>query len=114
GAGSNTSTQTNYITVNALPATPTITNSGATTFCSGGSVTLTSSAGSSYLWSNGATTQAISPTTSGTYSVQVTNAAGCQSTASASVPVIVNPLPSAPTISNTGATTFCTGGSVTL
>ena len=44
------------VTVNALPATPTITAGGPTTFCAGGSVTLTSSAGTSYLWSNGATT----------------------------------------------------------
>ena len=50
---------------------PTITASGPTTFCSGGSVTLTASAGSSYLWSNGATTQSIVANNSGSYTVTV-------------------------------------------
>ena len=102
------------VTVNALPAVPTITPSGPTTFCSGGSVTLTSSAGTSYLWSNGATTASINVTTSGSYTVQVTNASGCQSTASVPTVVTVNALPAAPTITPGGATTFCDGGSVTL
>ncbi|MGV3609873.1 MAG: PKD domain-containing protein [Fluviicola sp.] len=114
GAGSNTTTMTNYVTVNAVPATPTITAGGTTTFCSGGSVTLTSTAGNSYLWSNGATSQSITATTAGTYTVQVTNAAGCQSTASAATTVTVNPTPAAPTITAGGTTTLCTGGSVTL
>jgi len=60
------------VTVNALPAAPTITASGPTTFCIGGSVTLTSSAGTSYLWSTGATTQSINVTTSGSYTVRIT------------------------------------------
>lgn len=102
------------VTVNTLPGQPTISAGGLTTFCAGGSVTLTASAGTSYLWSTGATTAAISPTTSGTYSVQVTNAAGCQSTASAGTVVTVNALPAQPTISASGPTTFCAGGSVTL
>ena len=41
-----------------------------------GSVTLTASAGSTYLWSNGATTQAITVNASGNYSVTVTTG-GC-------------------------------------
>ncbi len=102
------------VTLNTTPAAPTVTPGGATTFCSGGSVTLTSSAGTSYLWSNGATTQAITATTAGTYTVQITNAAGCQSTASATTTVTVNPTPSAPTITAGGAIALCSGGSVTL
>lgn len=81
------------ITVNnapTLPATPTITAGGPLSFCVGGSVTLTSSAGTSYLWSNGATTQSINVSTAGNYSVQVTNAAGCQSAVSAATTVTVN------------------------
>jgi hypothetical protein len=101
-------------TINPLPATPTITASGPTTFCSGGSVTLTSSAGSSYLWSTGATTQSIIVTTSGSYTVRVTNTNGCQSAVSAATTVIVNPLPATPTITANGPTTFCSGGNVTL
>ena len=99
------------VTVNPLP-TPTITPGGPTTFCAGGSVTLTASAASSYLWSNGATTQSINVTSSGNYSVTVTNANGCSAT-SAATSVTVNPLPT-PTISAGGPTTFCAGGSVTL
>jgi hypothetical protein len=102
------------VTVNALPATPTITAGGPTTFCAGGSVTLTSSAGNTYLWSNGATTASISVTTAGSYTVQVTNPSGCQSTASAPTVITVNPAPAAPTITAGGSTTFCAGGSVTL
>ncbi|MNU92289.1 PKD domain protein [compost metagenome] len=114
GSGSNTSTMTNYVTVNAVPAAPAITTGGSVTFCAGGSVTLTSSAGTSYLWSNGATTQSITATTAGAYTVQVTNTAGCQSVASAATTVTVNPVPSAPTITAGGAITFCSGSSVTL
>ena len=99
------------INVNTLP-TPVITPSGSTTLCDGGSVTLTASTGSSYLWSNGLQTQSITVGNAGNYSVIVTNAAGC-STTSAPVAVIVNALPSA-TISANGPTTFCQGGSVTL
>jgi len=102
------------VTVNTLPAQPTITAGGSTTFCQGGSVTLSSSAGSSYLWSDGSMSPSINPSSSGTYTVQVTNAAGCQSTASTPTTVTVNSLPATPTITAGGPTTFCDGGSVTL
>ena len=102
------------VTVNALPAQPTITAGGATTFCSGGSVTLTSSTGTTYLWSTGATTPSINVTVSGSYTVRVTNAAGCQSDPSAATIVTVNALPAQPTITAGGPRTFCEGGSVTL
>jgi gliding motility-associated-like protein len=105
---------TTAVTVNALPATPAISAGGTTTFCAGGSVTLTSGAGTSYLWSNAATTQSINVTTSGSYTVQVTNASGCQSAASAATVVTVNALPVTPTISDGGPTTFCAGSNVTL
>jgi hypothetical protein len=101
------------VTVNANPSAPTITPSGATTFCDGGSVTLTSSQGSNNTWSTAATTQAINVTTTGIYTVTFTNVNGCSAT-SAPTNVTVNPLPSAPTITPSGATTFCDGGSVTL
>lgn len=86
------------VTVNPSPTTPTITAGGPLTFCAGGSVTLTSSAGITYLWSNGATTQSINVTTSGSYTVRVTNASGCQSAASAPTVVTVNPTPSTPAV----------------
>ena len=80
------------VTVNALPATPTISSGGPTTFCDGGNVTLTSSAEASYLWSNSATSPSINVTTAGSYTVQVTNASGCQSASSVATIVTVNAL----------------------
>jgi hypothetical protein len=102
------------VTVNTLPSQPTISAGGLTTFCAGGSVTLTASSGTTYLWSTGATTSSIAPTTAGIYTVQVTNAAGCLSAASLGTTVTVNALPTQPTITAGGPTTFCAGGSVTL
>ena len=111
--GSHTSTQPNYVTVNPTPATPTIAAGGATTFCQGGSVTLTSSAASGNTWSNGSTSQSITVNSSGSYTVTVASA-GCTSAPSAATAVTVNPTPSAPTISAGGPLTFCSGGSVVL
>ena len=91
---------------------PTITADGPTTFCAGDSVILTATAGASYLWSTGATTQSITVLTSGVYTVNVITADGCQG-ASAPVQVTVNPNP-IPTVNPVGPTTFCDGGSVTL
>src|SRR5207247_64985 len=99
------------VTVNPLP-TPSVTASGPTTFCAGGSVTLTASSGASYLWSTGATTQSITVVSSGSYSVTVTDANGCSAT-SDGITVSVDPLPT-PSIAASGPTAFCSGGSVTL
>jgi hypothetical protein len=78
------------VTVHPLPG-PVISSSGPTSFCIGGSVTLTSNPSSVYSWSTGATTQAILVSTSGTYTCQITDTNSCvaQSTAT----VTVNPLP---------------------
>ncbi len=97
--------------LSTVGASASITANGPTTFCAGGSVNLTASAGNSFAWSNGASTQSISVNTSGNYSVTVTNANGC--TSNASQGVTVNSLPTV-SISADGATTFCAGGSVNL
>lgn len=81
------------VTVNPKP-TASVTAGGVTVICQPNTVVLTASAGSSWLWSNGATTQAITVSTSGNYSVVVTNASGCASDASAAIPVTVSPQPS--------------------
>lgn len=99
------------LTINAAPA-PVITASGPLTFCTGGSVILTATAGNSYLWSNGLSTQSITVTSGGSYTVSVDQGSGCVGN-SASVVVTVNPLP-AISISAGGPTTFCQGNSVTL
>lgn len=95
----------------SIPST--ITPSGATTFCTGSSVTLTALPATTYLWSTGASTQAIVVSTSGTFTVTITDASGCTGVSSGTT-VTVNALPAVPTISASGPTGFCTGGSVTL
>lgn len=51
-----------------------------TTICFGQSITLNAGvAGQTYLWSTGATTQSITTSAAGTYSVTVTNTSGCES-----------------------------------
>lgn len=102
------------ITINALPAAPTITANGATTFCTGGSVDLTSSAATGNVWSSAtgfATTQTISVTTSGTYTVTVTDVNGCAAT-SAATTINVSNAP-VPTI-NATSTEACEGDVVTI
>ncbi len=96
------------------PTTPTITNTGALTFCDGGSVVLNSSyTGAGNSWTTEETTDNITVTTSQTISVTYTDGSGCSST-SAPIVVTVNPLPSTPTITPSGSTTICDGESVTL
>jgi hypothetical protein len=71
--------------------TPTavITPSGPTTFCQGGSVTLAASGGTNYQWSTGSSSSSLVASTSGMYTVTVTNSSGC--TDSESATVTVNP-----------------------
>lgn len=102
------------VTVYQQPAAPVITASGPITFCQGGSVQLSAPAASVYLWSNGATTQSITVTQSGTFTVRITDANGCTSPNSAATNVVVNVLPAVPTITASGPLTFCDGFSVNL
>ncbi|HEX7679307.1 MAG TPA: IPT/TIG domain-containing protein, partial [Thermoanaerobaculia bacterium] len=101
------------VTVNPIPATPTITPGGPTTFCAGGSVTLSSSSASGNQWFlngnpiGGATNQTYVATAAGSYTVTVT-ASGCTSASSAATVVTVNPNPNAtitaPPTANSGST----------
>ncbi|MBU3659431.1 MAG: T9SS type A sorting domain-containing protein [Flavobacteriales bacterium] len=99
------------VTINALPSIPTITASGNTSFCTGGSVVLTSSASAGNVWSTSATTTSITVTSSGSYTVTVTDANQCSATSTTTV-VNVSSSP-APTI-NASATAACSGQTVTL
>jgi hypothetical protein len=88
----------------------TITASGAITFCSGGSVTLSANtgAGLTYLWSpGGATTSSVTVTASGSYTVTVTGSGG--STTSTAIMVTVNPL----TTNGSVTASVCAGDSYT-
>ncbi|MEP7115867.1 MAG: SdrD B-like domain-containing protein, partial [Ilumatobacteraceae bacterium] len=79
-----TCTSTCSKVVTSTPLTCSISGNGS--FCQGGSTQLCASAGmSSYLWSNGATTQCINVNAAGNYSVTITNAAGCTSTCNKTV-----------------------------
>jgi gliding motility-associated-like protein len=92
--------------------TPVIVANGPTTFCTGGTVELTTSGGGDYLWSNGATSSSINVNASGTFTVTVTDNSGCQGT-SAPVTVTVNPAPVA-TINVIGDLDLCNNATVTL
>ena len=101
------------VTVQNVPA-PQIQASGPTTFCQGGSVTLsiTGTNIQGYAWSNGATTSSITVTTSGSYWCEVTYNNGCKARTDI-IQVTVVPRPSVSITAN-GPTTFCEGGSVVL
>ena len=87
-----------------------ITCSPSCAVCQGGTVTLTEDGGNavSWSWSTGEATQSIDVTTSGTYSVTVTDTNGCESTCQKEVTVNPNPTVSV------GDVTVCDGETATL
>jgi hypothetical protein len=99
------------VTVNALP-TAAISPSSVS-ICSGSSVVLTASGGSTYSWSNSlgsGAAKTVSPTATTTYTVTVTNAASCSATASRLV--TVNAVPTAGI--SPATVTICSGAATTL
>lgn len=82
--------------------TTTLTSAGVTSFCNGNSTTLNASGGGFYSWSSGQTTSSISisPTSTVTYSVIVSDTSGCSKIDS--IKIVVFPLPATPTISVNG------------
>ena len=111
-----TSAQSNTISVtaNPIPAKPAITTSGPTTFCADRTITLTAPQNVAYLWTSGQTSQSITLNQSGNFAVRTSNQFGCSSVQSDVVTLVVNPLPQTPTVSASGATTFCDGNRVIL
>ena len=114
------------ININALPADPVLVNN-AVAVCLGSTATLAVSspqAGVSYNWydSPGATnllftgtTYITGPITNTTnFYVSAVNGSGCTSTNLALAQVTVQPAPAAPSLTNTGTITTCTGTQVTL
>jgi len=104
------------ITVNPLPATPSIVPNGPTTFCADTSVVLTSSNQDalSYRWSTGSLTRNISVKNAGDFSVKTIDKNGCVSKSSIATKVKVNALPPVPTISSTKDTVLCQGDNTIL
>lgn len=87
---------------------PKISSIGSNNLCSGGSVFLSVTAGSSFLWSTGETTQNITVSQAGSYTCQVTNYCGT----STSLPFTVNSVvPNAPSLIGD---TVCVEGTMTL
>ncbi|HLP52499.1 MAG TPA: gliding motility-associated C-terminal domain-containing protein [Chitinophagales bacterium] len=94
------------VTIHTFP----VVNLGPDQTQCGGSVTLDAgNAGATYLWSNGATTQTVSVSTSGIYRVTVTNATNC--TATGSVNVTINTYP---VLGADKADSVCSGTTVNL
>jgi len=113
----------NPVTISGVSViNPTISTSGTTTFCSGGSVLLTCNNNSynTYQWLlNGnnisnATGQTYSATSTGIYTVNITNSAGCSAGSASGVTITVNSLPNIPTITVIGSTNLCSGANLTL
>jgi hypothetical protein len=97
------------LTINLTINTPPTVSLGNDITQCGGTVTLNAgNPGSTYLWSNSATTQTITVNASGTYSVVVTDANGC--TGTDAINITINPPPA---VSLGNDITQC-GGTVTL
>lgn len=103
---------------NPLP-TAIITPAGSTSFCDGADVTLNANtgAGLSYQWKkdtvsiSGATSSSFIASTSGNYTVKVTNASGCSKTSNG-VAILVNAAPTVSVLPTNAA--YCSGDSVAL
>ncbi|NVO10747.1 MAG: T9SS type A sorting domain-containing protein [Bacteroidales bacterium] len=76
-----TSSEDELVTLHVnFPTTPIVSKSGSTSICKGDSVMLTSSVATSYLWSNGSTTQSIYAKEDKNYTVTITDINGCKAT----------------------------------
>lgn len=76
------------------PQAPSITSNNSNKLCDGQTITLTATAGTSFLWSTGETTQSITVSQAGSYTCEVTNFCGTNT----SEPFIVNNvMPNPPT-----------------
>lgn len=98
------------ITVN-VNAAPTANAGPDQAICLGQSATMTASGGTGYSWSSGgnSATENVTPGSTATYTVTVSNAAGCQDTDD--IQITVNPLPNAFAGNDI---TVCNGGTATI
>ncbi len=92
------------------PTAQTVSASGPTTFCSGGSVILSVPAGGNYTWSNGEVSSAITVTQSGSYAVTA-DYSGCAAASNPTAVTVEASPDSSVAISNIG---LCGGGNAIL
>ena len=102
------------VRVNPLPTSPTVSSNRNPVICQNESVIFTANSQNKYQWSNGLTTQVITATDAGNYSVRAIDANNCISPFSSPIQLVVNNLPSKPTITALGSTSICEGQRVTL
>ncbi len=100
-----TTTSSNSIQVNVTVVNAIVNVNGPTSFCNGGSVSLSANSGTSYLWSNSSTNQSISVTQTGSYTVSVTN----NSCSATSEPIFINVLNVIPPTISASTTEICNG-----
>lgn len=72
-----TSTYSDVVVVNSLPAQATITPPGPISMCSNATVVLTAPAGNTWLWTTNDTTQTLNVSHAGNYAVVVTTSNNC-------------------------------------
>ena len=100
---------TNTVRVNPLPVAN-ITASGPLSFCQGSSVTLTAPVSRTYLWNNNATTRSIIVSSSGSFSVRVTDSNTCSNTSQASTTTSnARPTPTVTLLGLTVGSNYTTG-----
>jgi hypothetical protein len=105
------------LSVNPLPITPIVTSIGTASICEGQAVTLKAdnvANGLKYLWSTGAKTDFVTINQTKDISLKTVDAKNCESKTSNIIAVKVNPNPGKPSISVSGATTFCEGQTVNI
>jgi gliding motility-associated-like protein len=106
-----TNTATVQVIVNPLPVVTVSSFPSNAQVCTGNSMILNGVGAATYSWSGGINNGvAFTPTTSATYSVTGTDANGCSNTASISV--IVNPLPTVNALAT--PSTICVGQTITF
>jgi hypothetical protein len=90
---------------------PTLSVSGNTSICQGGTINLTASGANTYTWSTGSLSPSISqsPSTNTVYTVVGTASTGCTGTLTQAVSVNANP-----TVGIIGSQTVCSGSAIQL
>ncbi|MBI4647401.1 MAG: PKD domain-containing protein [Bacteroidia bacterium] len=101
-----------YTSEISAPLAPVISSVGSAIVCQGESVVLYSTSANDFLWSNGETTQYITVTDAGDYTVTVTYS--CGTSVSDAFTVTVNPNPAVPVITPSGTVSICTGDFLAL